>query len=980
MSVDAQALARELHGALAGEVRFGAGTRALYTTGGSNYRQVPIGVVLPKTIDDVVATVEICRAHDAPVLSRGGGTSLAGQCCNVAVLIDHSKYLRHIVEIDSERKLARVQPGVVLDQLRKQAESQYGLTFGPDPSTHDHCTFGGMIGNNSCGVRSIMAQFSGTGPRTSDNVHELEVLLYDGRRLRVGAGSSGDPEIDRRLTELRDRHADQVRARYPDIPRRISGYNLDDLLPEKGFHVARALVGTESTCVTVLEATVHLLHSPRCRSLLVLGFADKYRAADHVMDVLEHQPTGLEGVDEILVQDMKLVGIHDENLTMLPDGRGWLLAEFGGETKQESDARAHDCMDALRGAAVDMKLYDDPEQEQHVWEVREAGLGATAFIPGKPDTYEGWEDSAVPPERLGEYLRRLDKLAGQYDYESAVYGHYGNGCVHARWNFDLVTREGIEKFRRWLDDASDLVLELGGSLSGEHGDGQSRAELLPKMFGDELVGAFREFKSIWDPQWKMNPGKVVDPYRITENLRLGTDYNPPHVDAHFAFSDDGGSFAHATTRCVGIGKCRRVEPAGGVMCPSYQVTLEEKHTTRGRARILWEMLNGGELELWRSKEVYDALDLCLSCKGCTHDCPVSVDMPTLKAEFLSHHYRGRFRPRHAYAFGLIDQAARFASKQPVLANALMRTPLAKLASGAHPKREFPPFAPLTLRDWFHSRDAPSASSKKVILWADTFNNYFHTEVAVAAVEVLEAAGYSVEIPRKHVCCGRPLYDYGMLGLARRYLERVLAELRDEIRAGTPIVGIEPSCIAVLKDEVAKMLPKEEDAKRLSKQSFHLAEFLCREGYEPPDLHGRAIVHGHCHEKATAGFDPLTQVLEKMGLELECPDSGCCGMAGAWGYETGHYDLSMACGERVLFPAVRAAGREPLIVTDGFSCKTQIEHGTGRRALHLAEVLQLARGRSAERPQPSRTRKAARVGAVAAGVLALAAGGLVLRGD
>ena len=534
MSVDAKALAGDLHGTIDGEVRFGAGTRALYTTGGSNYRQVPIGVVIPKTIDDVVHTMEICRAHEAPVLSRGGGTSLAGQCCNVAVMIDHSKYLRGIVDIDVEQRLARVQPGVVLDQLRNRAQQQYGLTFGPDPSTHDHCTFGGMIGNNSCGVRSIMAQFYGPGPRTSDNVHELEVLLYDGRRLRLREGTSGDPEIDRQLLELRDRYADLIRARYPNIPRRISGYNLDDLLPEKGFHVARALVGTESTCLTILEATVHLIDSPPARSLLVLGYEDKYLAADDVMRVLEHKPTGLEGVDHRLVEDMKVVGVHDEDLTMLPEGRAWLLVEFGGQTKDEADARAHECMDALKngsGAPTGMKLYDEPEQEKHVWEVREAGLGATAFIPGKPDTYEGWEDSAVPPERLGEYLRRLDKLAKRYEYESAVYGHYGNGCVHARWNFDLLTSDGIAKFRRWLDDASDLVLELGGSLSGEHGDGQSRAELLPKMFGDELVGAFREFKSIWDPDVEDEPGQGRRP--VSDHVEPPARHGlPPAACAH----------------------------------------------------------------------------------------------------------------------------------------------------------------------------------------------------------------------------------------------------------------------------------------------------------------------------------------------------------------------------------------------------------------------------------------------------------------
>jgi FAD/FMN-containing dehydrogenase/Fe-S oxidoreductase len=944
MSVDAKALARELHNALEGEVRFGAGTRALYATGGSNYRQVPIGVVIPKSTDDVVTAMEICRAHDAPVLSRGGGTSLAGQSCNVAVIIDHSKYLRRVLDIDPERGLARVEPGVVLDQLRNRTHEQHGLTFGPDPATHDHCTFGGMIGNNSCGVHSVMARLRGNGARTSDNVHELDVLLYDGRRLRVREGTSGDEDIDRRLVQLRDRYAELIRERYPDLPRRVSGYNLDDLLPENGFHVARALVGTESTCVTLLEATVELLPSPAHRSLLVLGYEDKYRAADDVMRVLAHGPIGLEGMDDRLLEGARHIGFYDDQ-TAMPDGRGWLFVEFGGETIDEAEACARTCMESVarRGAGTPtgMKLFDDPVETKRMWRAREAGLGATAFVPGKADRYEGWEDSAVPPERLGEYLRRLDELAARYEYESAVYGHYGDGCVHARWNFDLVTRDGIAAFRRFLDQASDLVLELGGSLSGEHGDGQSRAELLPKMFGDELVGAFREFKSIWDPAWKMNPGKVVDPDAITSNLRLGTGYRPPRVVTQFAYADDGGSFEHATIRCVGIGKCRRVDPGDEVMCPSYAVTLDEKHTTRGRARILWEMLNGGELELWRSQEVHDALDLCLSCKGCTHDCPVSLDMPTLKAEFLSKHYAGRLRPRHAYSFGLIDQAARLASRRPALANAFLRTPLATRAAGAHPKRKVPQLAPVPLRDWFDARPRRRATGKRIVLWADTFNNYFRAEVGVAAVEALEAAGYDVTIPRGHLCCGRPLYDYGMLRLARRYLARVVDALRDELRAGTPIVGIEPSCIAVFKDEAAKLMPSDEDVERLRSQSFHLAEFLSRENYEPPPLRGRALVHGHCHEKATGGFDPLTQLLELMGLEVERTSGGCCGLAGAWGYEKEHYDLSMACGERALFPGVRRASDSTLVVTDGFSCRTQIEHGTGRRALHLAEVLRLA---------------------------------------
>jgi len=958
--VDVRALERGLRRSVEGEVRFSPGDRGLYSATGANYRQLPIGVVIPRTVDDVIATVAACREHGAPLLSRGGGTGLAGQTTNTAVVIDFSKYLNRIDEIDSGRRLARVEPGLILDHLRKAAESQHQLTFGPDPSTHEYCTFGGMIASNSCGVRSVMAQFYGPGPRTSDNVHELDVLLYDGRRLQVREGTSGDAEIDRRLEELRDRYAALIRERYPDIPRRVSGYNLDDLLPEKGFHVARALAGTESTCVTILGATVHLLHSPPARSLLVLGYEGVAEAGDGVMKVLEHKPLGLEGVDETLIEDMTMLGKHKEDLSLLPDGRGWLLVEFGGETKEEADDRAHALMQELKpgtGGLTGMKLYDDPPAERHVWSVREAGLGATAFLPGKPDTYEGWEDSAVPPERLGDYLRALGPLAAKYGYESALYGHFGQGCIHARWNFDLKTDGGIETYRRFLDEASDLVLGLGGSLSGEHGDGQSRAELLPRMFGEELVEAFREFKSIWDPDWKMNPGKVVDPYRITDNLRLGTDYAPPQVETHFSYPADNGDFAHATTRCVGIGKCRRT--AGGVMCPSYMVTREEKHSTRGRAHLLWEMLNGEELELWRDQEVFEALDLCLSCKGCTNDCPVNVDLPTLKAEFLSHYYGGRLRPRTAYAFGLIDQTARLASKAPGLVNFVTQTrpldALAKLTMGVSQKRHIPPFASPTLKEWFARRPQPDgAGRRRVVLWADTFTNYFHAPIGVAAVEALEDAGCHVVIPQLHLCCGRPLYDYGMLDLARRYAERVVEHLREDIRAGVPVVGIEPSCVAVFKDELRKLKNLDEDAERLSKQAFHLSEFLAQLEYEPPRLRGKALLHGHCHHRATGGISPEKELLEKMGLEVEELDSGCCGMAGGWGYEPGHYDVSMACGERVLLPKVREASPETLVVADGFSCRSQIEQGgTGRSALHVSEVIRLARERGAIPPYPER---------------------------
>jgi FAD/FMN-containing dehydrogenase/Fe-S oxidoreductase len=962
-TVDVRALKHDLGRAIEGEVRFEAGDRALYSATGANYRQLPIGVVIPRTVDDVVAAVRLCREHGAPLLSRGGGTGLAGQTTNVAVVIDFSKYLNRVLAVDPERKLARVEPGLILDHLRHQAEQEHQLTFGPDPSTHEYCTLGGMIASNSCGVRSIMAQFYGPGPRCSDNVHELEVLLYDGRRLRAREGTSGDPEIDRRLIELRDRYADLIRERYPQIPRRVSGYNLDDLLPEKGFNVARALAGTESTCVTYLEATVHLLHSPPYRALLVLGYEDAPTAGDAVPGILEHEPLGLEGIDEQLIDDMTQLGLHRSDLSKLPDGHGYLLIEFGGESKEEADEKAHELMAKLKvgkDSLLGMKLYDSPEQEEHVWKVREAGLGATAFLPGKEDTYEGWEDSAVPPERIGDYLRDLGKLATKHGYESAMYGHYGNGCIHARWNFDLSSVPGLAKYRAFVEEAADLVVSYGGSISGEHGDGQSRGELLPKMFGPELIEAFREFKSIFDPDWRMNPGKVVDPYPLDSNIRLGPGtFDPPQVKSHFAFLKDKGSFAHATTRCVGVGKCRHTD--GGVMCPSFMVTREEMHSTRGRAHLLWEMLNGEELTMWHDEAVDEALDLCLSCKGCTNDCPVSVDMPTLKAEYLSHRYKGRLRPRAAYAFGLIDQAARVASQAPGLANLATKSALFKRAAGIHPERHVPEFAPVTLKHWFAERPLRNGGGRRVILWADTFTNYLEPEVGIAAVEALEDAGFHVVVPQGHLCCGRPLYDYGMLDLAEAYLRRVLNALNDEIRAGTPVVGVEPSCVAVFKDELVKLWPADQDAKRLAGQTYHFSEFLAEhaQDWNPPQLHRKALLHGHCHQLATGGTDPDKQLLERMGIDVEVLDAGCCGMAGGWGYETGHYDVSIACGERKLLPKVREASDDTLLVADGFSCRSQIEQAsrTERRALHAAQVLALAREHGPAGPQVPRPERA-----------------------
>ena len=958
--VNVAGLERELRRNLEGEVRFDVGSRALYATDGSNYRQVPIGVVIPRSAEDVVATLAACHRFNAPVLSRGGGTSLAGQCCNVAVVMDFTKYMNRVVEIDAQKRLARVQPGCVLDELREMAGAKYQLTFGPDPATHSHCAIGGMLGNNSCGIHSLLAGKYGHGLRTSDNTAELDIATYDGERMRVketppdelersiqAGGAQGN--IYAKLRDLRDKYAEQLRNHYPKLPRRVSGYNVDELLPEHNFNVARSLVGSEGTLVTILEATLHLVPKPKANSLLVLGYPDVYSAADHLMEILEFQPIGLEGIDELLIEWMKTKHVRTGNLKLLPRGRGWLFVQFEGESKQDSDEAAKRCMARLQKAAAppEMRLYDDPEEEEKLWKVREAGLSSTAWVPTEPDNWPGFEDSAVPVPAVGPYLRDLKKLMQKYEYKTSLYGHLGQGCIHCRIPFDLYTAEGVRRFESFMEEASDLVVHYGGSISGEHGDGQARAPYIHKMFGPELMQAFREFKRIWDPHWKMNPGKLIDAYPVDANLRIGTDYNPPNPKTHFSYFEDKGTFARAALRCVGVGNCRK--KGGQTMCPSYQVTLEEEHCTRGRARMLWEMLNGREIkDGWKSDAVKHSLELCLSCKGCKGECPVNVDMATYKAEFLSHYYEGRLRPRHAYAFGLIHVWSRLASVAPGFVNLFTQTrglrTIAKFLAGMAQQREVPPFAPQSFKAWFANRPPRNLDKPPVLLFADTFNNYFHTDVAKAAVEVLEHAGFKVIVPAADLCCGRPLYDYGMLNMAKHWLENILVKLKPAIQAGVPLVVLEPSCCAVFRDELKELFPHDTNAARLTSQACTLGEFLRHHAphYQVPRLHRHALVHGHCHHKAIMGIDCEQQVLKGMELDFKVLESGCCGMAGSFGFEPGAtYDVSVKCGEQVLLPAVRAAHDEDLIIADGFSCKTQIEQSTERRALHLAQVLQLA---------------------------------------
>jgi FAD/FMN-containing dehydrogenase/Fe-S oxidoreductase len=936
------------------EVRFDDAHRALYALDASKYYQTPLGAVIPRTTEALVALVNICREHNAPILMRGAGTSLAGQTCNHAVVVDTTRYLNRILDLDPSAKLARVQPGVVLDTLRIAAE-KHGLTFGPDPSTHAWCTLGGMIGNNACGVHSVMAG------RTVDNVHAMDVITYDGHRMSVGrttdeqlaklvsaGGKTGQIYAD--LRRLRDRYADLIRERYPQIPRRVSGYNLDELLPEKGFHVARALTGTEGTCAVMLEATVHLVPSPPMRTLLVLGFGDVADAADRVPELLTYKPISLEGMDSLLLRCIREKGIEPVGLKHLPPGNAWLFVEFGADTQHQANDQARRVMDVVEAWRLPgVVLIEEKHVRDSVADARAAAAGANARLADGRDTWEGWEDCAVHPSQLGNYIRDYQKLLTKYGRLGTIYGHFGDGLVHSRIDFEMTTPKGVAQYRQFVEEGADLVVRYHGSLTGEHGDGQSRAELLPKMFGAELVQAFAEFKGIWDPHNRMNPGKIVDPRKLDDDLRIGAQYKLPQLTTHFQFPDDQNNFGRAVARCTGVGKCRSEK--GAVMCPSWRVTHEEMHTTRGRAHLLFDMTEGKlpGASGWQSEEVKAALDLCLACKGCKRDCPTGTDMATYKAEFLSHYFEHKRRPVAAYSMGLIHRFAPLASRLAPIVNLLGRTPgishLMKRLGGIAPQRQIPRFASRPFRSRFKQSSGGGGGKPPVILWADTFNNHLTPAIAEAAVTVLEAAGFHVIVPEQRLCCGRPLYDYGMLDEAKRLLTEILEALAPHIDAGVPVVALEPSCGAVFRDELVNLFPRDPRAQKLKANTFMLAEFLAKNAphFLVPRLRtapAAAIYHGHCHQKSLVGVDHDIALLRSMGLEVSTPESSCCGMAGSFGYEAEHYDISMKIAEQKLLPAVRAAPAA-ILVADGLSCREQIAQATGRPVLHLAELLAAA---------------------------------------
>ena len=909
------------------EILTDAATLALYTTDASNYRHVPRGVVLPETVDDVVAAVAAARARDLPVIARGGGTSVAGNACGPGLVIDTSRHVGGVLSLDPQARLARVLPGTVLDDLQALA-APHGLRFGPDPSTHSRCTIGGMIGNNACGSHSV------AWGRTVDVVRSLEVLLYDGTRLRVGAGEPTEGRIFDELRALVRDNLALLRKELSTWGRRVSGYGLEHLLPENGFDVAKALVGSEGTCVTVLEATVALAELPKRRVLAVLGFPSDIAAADAVPQILPWSPLTVEGVDAELVAMMP--GRADD----LPPGGAWLFVELAGEDPAER-ARALAASLELTGSAV----LDDPTAQRRLWRIREEGAGLATRLAGGAEAWPGWEDAAVPPERLGAYLREFKELMRAHGRKSVVYGHYGEGCLHLRLDFDLLSPQGIAGFRRFLEEAADLVAAHGGSLSGEHGDGQARSELLSRMYSPEMLGVFARFKAIFDPAGRMNPGILVEPRKVDANLRVRPAPLSIEDVTVLGYPEDRGSFGQAMRRCVGVGKCRNTS-GGGVMCPSFRATREEQHSTRGRAHLLAEMLNGEVItDGWRSTEVHDALDLCLSCKGCLSDCPVDVDMATYKAEFLHQHYRRRLRPASHYSMGWLPLWLRVSARMPRLANAAGRSKvlsgLLKRLGGIAPERALPEFARTPFTKARADLRHRASGERKVVLWPDSFNNYLTPSVLDAAHEVLTAAGYDVVLPDRGVCCGLTWVSTGQLDVARRVLRRTLDVLAPYLDAGYEVAGLEPSCTALFRGDLPALLPGDARAELLASRTATFAELLERAPIPFAALDIDAITQVHCHQHAVLGFTADESALASAGVRNKTLDSGCCGLAGNFGFERGHYDVSKAVAEDRMLPAIRAASSETVVVSDGFSCRTQIAQESGRQAVHLAELLRRA---------------------------------------
>ncbi len=928
MSDDGRDLVAALRREGIGDVDDSTLARALYSTDASLYRVVPQVVVRPRTVDELAATVAVARDTSVPLTMRGAGTSIAGNAVGTGIVVDTTKHLNRVLELDPEARTARVEPGTVHATLQRAATA-HGLRFGPDPSTHTRCTVGGMIGNNACGSRAL-----GYG-RTVDNVVDLDVLTIDGQRLTTGGART---PLHDRLDGLVAEHLATVRTSFGRFTRQVSGYSLEHLLPENGRDLAKFLVGSEGTLGVVAAATVRLVEDEPFRALAVLGYPSMFEAADAVPGLLHHPLVACEGLDSRIVDVVRRKGAVPD----LPRGAGWLFAEVTGSTADEARAAA-DAV-ARDAGALDARLVTDPGEMAALWRIREDGAGLAARSLDRP-AHAGWEDAAVPPDRLGAYLRGFDALLRDAGLDGVPYGHFGDGCVHVRIDFPLDRSGGRQAFRSFVEDAADLTAAHGGSLSGEHGDGRARSELLTRMYSAEVIALFAAVKHLFDPGDLLNPGVLVAPRPVDADIRLAARLREPRRFLRLAHDD--GSVVDAVHRCTGVGKCVADNTGGGgVMCPSYLATRDEKDSTRGRSRVLQEMVNGTLVtDGWKSDEVHEALDLCLSCKGCASDCPTGIDMATYKAEALHQRYRRRLRPRSHYALGQLPRWARLAQPVAPVANRVMRVGalqrLAKAAAGIDQRRRVPEFAARPLRRWARRTpyDASAAvTSYDVVLWADSFTDGFASDSGRAAVAVLEAAGLRVGVITEAACCGLTWVSTGQLTAARRILGHTLDVLHPYVARGVPVVGLEPSCLATLRSDAVE-LTGDPRAVEVAAGVRTLAELLGGlPGWSPPDLTGTTVVvQPHCHHASVLGWDADAALLARTGADVTRV-GGCCGLAGNFGVEQGHYEVSVAVAEHDLLPAVRAAGERAVVLADGFSCRTQLDDLAGVRALHLAELL------------------------------------------
>ncbi len=961
MPADTQGVESALKASVAGEVRFDTTSRVLYSTDASLYQILPVGVVIPKDEDDIAATLRIAAATGTPVLPRGAGTSLAGQAIGRAIILDCSKYMNRILDLDPTGPRARVQPGVVQDDLN-QASRPHGLRLGPDTATSNRATLGGMIGNNSCGARSIVYG------KMMDHVQEVRALLIDGTELHLRRDGTGRPApsgsgradaIGRSVAAIVERNRAEIERRFPTLLRRVSGYNLDALVRDPA-NLTNLLVGSEGTLGVVTEAVVGLVPQPASAVLAVIHFADLFAALEAVPLILSFAPSAVELIDRMVLEMTRAQLEYARRMTFVQgDPDALLIVEFAGDMLGELTDRLAAMEQALQAAGAGYAVVHatSAAEQDNIWRVRKAGQGLLQGVKGDAKPIAFVEDTAVPPERLASYMRRFKAVLDAHGVRAAFYAHASVGCLHVRPLIDLKRQPDIETMKAIAQAVGDLVIEYGGTMSGEHGDGLVRSWFVERFFGPHVYAAFKEIKALFDPPGLMNPGKIVDAPPMDQSLRYGSQYRTQPVATIFDWSRDGG-FGRSVELCSGLGACRKTNE--GTMCPSYMVTREEEHSTRGRANLMRAVLSGVlPAQELTGKRLYEALDLCLECKGCKAECPANVDMAKLKYEFLARYYRTNGLPLRAWMFGHYRMLNRWGSLAAPLSMGVIRSrPVRWVLDrfvGIDRRRRLPPFARPNFLQWWRTRRRAGAHAPRgtparrgargpVALFADTFMIYNYPEVGRAAVEVLEHLGYDVELAPP-VCCGRTLISKGLLSEAQEASRRNVAALLPLVARGVPIVGCEPSCLLTFRDEVPDLVSGD-DAQALARHVLLLDEFLADEHRRAPlplaggDGH-RVLVHGHCHEKALAGMAPLQQVLTAAGYTVEVVDAGCCGMAGSFGFEKEHYEISMAIGERRLLPALRRAAPEVAVAVTGVSCRQQIAHGSGRQALHLVELLQQA---------------------------------------